>query len=76
MKETVNADIAHGLARHYYLSEEIYQQELERVFKRQWLVAGHISLAKNFRYWAMKNRVQGRFLSVLITSGATATTDA
>ena len=47
MKETGNTGVAHGLPRHYYLSEEIYQQELERVFKRQWLVAGHISLAGN-----------------------------
>lgn len=32
-----------SLPRDYYVSQEIYDLELERVFRRQWLYAGHVS---------------------------------
>src|SRR5262245_19048767 len=32
-----------SLPREYYVSEEIFQTELERVFERQWLFAAHVS---------------------------------
>jgi phenylpropionate dioxygenase-like ring-hydroxylating dioxygenase large terminal subunit len=32
-----------GLAREYYISSEIFAQELERVWARQWLYFGHLS---------------------------------
>lgn len=31
------------LPRDYYVSEDIFRQELERVFLRQWTFLGHIS---------------------------------
>jgi phenylpropionate dioxygenase-like ring-hydroxylating dioxygenase large terminal subunit len=34
-----------NLPREYYLSQEIFEQEMERVFTRQWLLVGHVSLA-------------------------------
>ena len=45
--ETNKSDVAHALPRDYYVSEDIYQQELEKVFARQWLSVGHVSLARN-----------------------------
>jgi Rieske 2Fe-2S family protein len=35
--------LATTLPRDYYLSEDIFQQELERVFLRQWTFLGHVS---------------------------------
>ncbi len=32
-----------SLPREYYVSQEIYERELERVLRRQWLYAGHVS---------------------------------
>ncbi|HWI23100.1 MAG TPA: aromatic ring-hydroxylating dioxygenase subunit alpha [Baekduia sp.] len=32
-----------SLPRDYYVSQEIYDVEMERVFQRQWLYAGHVS---------------------------------
>jgi phenylpropionate dioxygenase-like ring-hydroxylating dioxygenase large terminal subunit len=36
-----------ALPRDCYVSQAIYEQELERVFHRQWLLVGHVSLVKN-----------------------------
>jgi phenylpropionate dioxygenase-like ring-hydroxylating dioxygenase large terminal subunit len=32
-----------SLPRDYYLSEELCERELERIFERQWLYFGHVS---------------------------------
>lgn len=41
-------DVANGLiSREIFVSDEIYQQELERVFARAWLFVGHESLIPN-----------------------------
>src|SRR4051794_6324563 len=41
---TMGADhepLYHSLPREYYLAEEIFEREYERVLSRQWLLAGH-----------------------------------
>ena len=41
-------DLEHGrIDRNIFYSEEIYQQELERIFTRAWLLIGHDSLVPN-----------------------------
>lgn len=35
------------LPRESYLSEAIYQEELRKIFNRQWLLVGHVSSVKN-----------------------------
>jgi glycine betaine monooxygenase A len=42
-----SSSYATTLPREYYLSEDIYRQELEKVFCRQWLTVGHVSMVKN-----------------------------
>ncbi|HUI61479.1 MAG TPA: aromatic ring-hydroxylating dioxygenase subunit alpha [Steroidobacteraceae bacterium] len=36
-----------NLPREYYFSEAIFEQELDKVLARQWLLVGHVSLVKN-----------------------------
>jgi Rieske 2Fe-2S family protein len=33
----------HTLPQEYFISEEIFQQERERIFQRAWMLAGHVS---------------------------------
>ncbi len=47
MQATIESDVVHALPRDYYVSDDIYQQELKKVFARQWLSVGHVSLAPN-----------------------------
>jgi phenylpropionate dioxygenase-like ring-hydroxylating dioxygenase large terminal subunit len=35
------------LPREYYVSDDIFEQEIERIFFRQWLYAGHLSELRN-----------------------------
>src|SRR5437867_2244989 len=36
-----------SLPRDYYVSQEIFEVELDRVFRRQWLYVGHISQVRD-----------------------------
>lgn len=40
------ASLAKALPREYYVSEAIFQRELEQVLYRQWLLVGHVSGAR------------------------------
>jgi Rieske 2Fe-2S family protein len=38
---------ASGMPRHVYLDPKIFELERERIFKREWLYAGHVSQVRN-----------------------------
>lgn len=42
-----SAALAMNLPREYYLSQEIFEKEIENVFHRQWLTVGHVSQIRN-----------------------------
>lgn len=60
MSESINNTIQHSaplgtaLPREYYVSESIYQQELDKVFRRQWLLVGHVSGVKQVGQYYVK----------------------
>lgn len=47
MAKVNNPDTVYSLPQESYLSEDIYKQELKKIFYRQWLMVGHVSLARN-----------------------------
>src|SRR5271165_2984649 len=48
MPEMISAQLnGHALEREFYQSEAIYRRDLERVFMRHWLCAGHVGSVPN-----------------------------
>ncbi len=47
MQFDIDADYFTLLPREYYLSEEIYEKEVKRIFFRQWQYVGHVSQLPN-----------------------------
>ena len=55
IEDTANQTIATTLPREHYFSQEIFDQEMEKIFQRQWLVVGHISLIpRNGSYYVKR----------------------
>jgi phenylpropionate dioxygenase-like ring-hydroxylating dioxygenase large terminal subunit len=58
------------LPREYYVSDEIFEREVDRIFCRQWLYAGHISQLPN-RGDFRRSEIAGESVVLVLGDGET-----